>query len=137
MAALAEPVVPSVFAERFLYARARQHGLGTWQEDQALADALGVVKSQVTAYKKRRVAPPTERTLVIAGWCGVDPGWLAFGADTAAPAPVGFVEWLAAYRAKPKKAKTRRHREKKQAAAKVDGGTGRGKVAGSIGRKGK
>jgi hypothetical protein len=88
----------STFAQRFEYARARQHVLGTWREDSVLAAHLGIAASQITDYKARDEAPPAKRTLAIAQWCGVDPGWLAFGADSAAPAPEGFEAWLAATR---------------------------------------
>lgn len=84
----------STFARRFEYTRARQHGLGTWQEDAVLAEAMGVAASQISGYKGRDEAPPAKRTLALAKACGVDPGWLAFGAESQAPAPEGFAEWL-------------------------------------------
>lgn len=91
--------VPSTFAERFEYARDRQRVLGTWAKDDVLADAVGLSAQQISDYKRREVAPPAERTLAIAQWVGVDPGWLAFGEDTKSPAPEGFAQWLETRRA--------------------------------------
>lgn len=84
----------STFALRFEFARARQHALGTWREDQVLAEHLGVAPSRIAEYKTRQMAPSSERTLAIAVWCDVDPGWLAFGEASAAPGPDGFDRWL-------------------------------------------
>lgn len=89
----------STFAERLEYSRDRQRILGHWEPDQVLAEQIGVSKASISDYKKSEVAPATERTLAIAAWVGVDPGWLAFGEDTAAPAPDGFAAWLANRRA--------------------------------------
>jgi hypothetical protein len=86
--------VASTFAQRFEFARDRQRGLGTWQDDSALAIHLGVASSSITEYKTRDEAPPAKRTLAIARICGVDPGWLAFGEDSGAPRPDGFAFWL-------------------------------------------
>lgn len=91
--------VPSTFAERFEFARDRQRVLGTWSKDEALAEAVGLSKQQISDYKGRDVAPPAERTLAIAKQIGVDPGWLGFGEDSKAPAPEGFEAWLATRRA--------------------------------------
>jgi transcriptional regulator with XRE-family HTH domain len=91
--------VPSTFAERFEYARDRQRVLGTWAKDEVLGEAVGLSAQQISDYKKRDLAPPAERTLAIAKWCGVDPGWLGFGEDTKAPAPEGFAQWLETRRA--------------------------------------
>jgi transcriptional regulator with XRE-family HTH domain len=96
---MARSAVPSTFAERFEFARDRQRILGTWQKDEALAEAVGLSAQQISDYKKREAAPPADRTLAIAKWCGVDPGWLGFGEFTKAPAPEGFEQWLAARRA--------------------------------------
>jgi transcriptional regulator with XRE-family HTH domain len=85
----------TTFAERFEFARDRQRGLGTWQEDQIFARRVGVEPGSISGYKSRDEAPPAKRTLAIAQECEVDPGWLAFGEDSAAPAPVGFSDWLA------------------------------------------
>ena len=85
----------STFAQRFEYMRARQHVLGTWQEDAELAKSVGIAASQISGYKSRDEAPNAKRTLALAQACGADPGWLAFGEDTAAPAPEGFSDWLA------------------------------------------
>ena len=65
-----------------------------------LADAIGVSAASISDYKSRELAPPADRTLAIARWCGVDPGWLAFGEDTEAPAPEGFSAWLENQRAR-------------------------------------
>lgn len=86
--------VPSTFAERLEFARDRQRLLGTWVADQALAAEIGVSRSQFSDDKNREVAPSAERTLALARICGVDPGWLSFGEDTAAPAPDGFSTWF-------------------------------------------
>lgn len=91
--------VKSTFAERLEYSRDRQRVLGSWEADQALAAHLGVSKASVSEYKKSETAPAVDRTLAIAQWVGVDPGWLAFGEDTAAPAPEGFSSWLEKRRA--------------------------------------
>lgn len=99
MSAAQKSVVPSTFSERFEFARDRQRVLGTWQEDQELAGDIGVARSQISEYKAREIAPPVERTLALARRIGVDPGWLAFGEDTVAPAPEGFAAWLANRRA--------------------------------------
>jgi transcriptional regulator with XRE-family HTH domain len=69
--------------------------LGTWQDDVALAEAVGIASSGITDYKARDEAPPAKRTLALAKAIGVDPGWLAFGDESAAPVPQGFTEWLA------------------------------------------
>lgn len=90
----AEVIGVSTFAQRFEYARDRQRALGTWQEDEKLAKGVGVKPSGITAYKARHLAPPANRTLRLAKLCGVDPGWLAFGEDSAAPAPEGFDDWM-------------------------------------------
>jgi transcriptional regulator with XRE-family HTH domain len=87
--------VLSTFAERFEYARDRQRFLGTWAKDEVLAEHVGVSTTQISDYKRREIAPAADRTLAIAKWVGVDPGWLGFGEDTAAPAPEGFAAWLA------------------------------------------
>lgn len=92
---LPQVTVASTFAQRFAYTRDRQRVLGTWQEDAELATRIGVNASQISEYKGREESPPAKRTLAIAQICGVDPGWLAFGADSAAPAPERFDEWLA------------------------------------------
>jgi hypothetical protein len=86
---------PSTFSERFEFARDRQRLLGSWQPDGALATAVGVSPSQMTEYKARLTAPASERTLALAKRIEVDPGWLAFGEDSKAPAPDGFTDWLA------------------------------------------
>jgi transcriptional regulator with XRE-family HTH domain len=91
--------VLSSFAERFEYSRDRQRVLGTWAKDEVLAEAIGVSQASVSDYKAREIAPPVDRTLAIARWCGVDPGWLGFGEDTKAPAPDGFAQWLESRRA--------------------------------------
>lgn len=43
--------------------------------------------SQVSKYEKGQTSPPTDVLLAYAKVCGVDPGWLTYGADSAAPAP--------------------------------------------------
>lgn len=75
--------------------RARQHVLGTWQEDAELAKIVGIAASQISGYKVRDDAPNAGRTLALARAGGVDPGWLGFGSDSAAPSPEGFEAWLA------------------------------------------
>jgi transcriptional regulator with XRE-family HTH domain len=75
--------------------RARQHTLGTWQEDAELAEIVGIAASQISGYKSREEAPNARRTLALAQACGVDPGWLGFGEASEAPAPEGFAAWLA------------------------------------------
>jgi transcriptional regulator with XRE-family HTH domain len=45
---------------------------------------------QVSEYQKASVMPPIEVVWAYAKATGVDPGWLAFGTDSAAPAPSGF-----------------------------------------------
>lgn len=91
--------VPSTFSERLEFTRDRQRMLGTWQKDEVFAEAVGVSSTQISEYKRREIAPPADRTLAIAKWCAVDPGWLAFGEDTSAPAPDGFAAWFATKRA--------------------------------------
>lgn len=95
------PKLPALssFAERFEFSRDRQRVLGTWEKDEVLATAIGVSAASITDYKSRDVAPPADRTLAIAKWVGVDPGWLAFGEETGAPAPEGFATWLEKRRA--------------------------------------
>jgi hypothetical protein len=68
---------------------------GAGPTDGELAAELGL-KSQgeVTGFKKRAAAPSANHVLVIARRSGVDPGWLAFGHECAAPEPEGFVEWV-------------------------------------------
>jgi hypothetical protein len=89
-----ETLTRSTFGQRFEFARDRQRVLGTWQDDQTFADKLEMAKSQISEYKSRVEAPPVHRTLAVAKACGVDPGWLAFGEDTHAPSPAGFMTWL-------------------------------------------
>lgn len=85
----------SVFADRFLFAREFQRFRGRWTNDGELAVELGFSsQSEVTTYKKRAIAPGAMHVLTIARRTGVDPGWLAFGIDSQAPEPPGFVEWL-------------------------------------------
>jgi transcriptional regulator with XRE-family HTH domain len=91
--------IKSDFRERLEYARDRQRVLGTWDEDQAVAAHIGVSKSQYSAYTRSDTAPASERTLLLAQWLGVDPGWLMFGEESQAPAPDGFAAWLEKRRA--------------------------------------
>jgi hypothetical protein len=88
------PVVSS-FGQRFLFSRDFQRLQGRWTSDGALAGELGLEsQSQISAYKAADVVPPAARVLAIAKRTGVDPGWLAFGAETGAPEPAGFAMWL-------------------------------------------
>ena len=89
-----KPARGTTFAERLEYARDRQRILGFWKPDGALASAIGVAPSQVSEYKARETAPSSERTLALAKEMEVDPGWLAFGEESAAPAPDGFAAWF-------------------------------------------
>lgn len=90
----------STFAERLEFGRVRHHALGTWREDQEIAAQIGVKPSSFNEIKRREEAPSAGRTLSLARTIEVDPGWLAFGADSAAPAPEGFGPWLANKRAR-------------------------------------
>jgi transcriptional regulator with XRE-family HTH domain len=64
-------------------------------KDSELASILGMrSQSEITAYKSRAIPPHATHVLLIAQQCGVDPGWLAFGQDSKAPAPDGFEKWL-------------------------------------------
>lgn len=47
-------------------------------------------QSQLTEYHKGKVMPPLDVVLAYARATGVDPGWLAFGGESEAPAPSGF-----------------------------------------------
>lgn len=86
----------SAFADRFIFAREFQRFHGRWTTDGDLAKELGFSgQSEITTYKKRAVAPGAQHVLIIARRTGVDPGWLAFGADSEAPEPQGYREWLA------------------------------------------
>jgi hypothetical protein len=85
---------PSTFAQRFEFARDRQRALGTWREDQELARQVGVAASRIVEYKARSEAPGASRTLALARVMAVDPGWLAFGEASQAPAPGGFDTWI-------------------------------------------
>lgn len=85
----------STFGQRFLFARDYQRLHRRWTSDADLARELGFSgSSEITGYKKRLSAPPADRVLTVARTCGVDPGWLAFGAESAAPEPEGFARWL-------------------------------------------
>lgn len=84
----------SRFGERFRFARIEQAHRGREENDSAFARGVGVVPGAVTGYKEGDSPPPVARILAIAKRCGVDPGWLAFGEDSAAPAPNGFAGWL-------------------------------------------
>lgn len=42
---------------------------------------------QMSDYQKAKAMPPLDVIAAYAKACGVDPGWIAFGASTAAPAP--------------------------------------------------
>lgn len=87
--------VVSTFGLRFRYARDFQRASGRWTSDGELAEELGLdSQSQISAYKSLTDAPPAPRVLAIAKRTGVDPGWLAFGPETSAPAPAGFEVWL-------------------------------------------
>jgi transcriptional regulator with XRE-family HTH domain len=63
-----------------------------------LADRVGIAfgggrtfaQSQITEYHKGKVMPPLDVVLAYAKATSVDPGWLAFGSESAAPAPSGF-----------------------------------------------
>lgn len=85
----------SAFAERFEFARTHQAFHGRREGDREFAVGIGVVPGSITEYKSRVDPPPHERVLAIAARCGVDPGWLAYGEDCAAPPPVGFTAWYA------------------------------------------
>lgn len=89
-----ESATPSTYAERLEFARDRQRIVGAWEADGVMAQRLGISKSQFSEDKNRDTAPSSERTLAVAGIVGVDPGWLGFGAASAAPAPEGFELWL-------------------------------------------
>jgi hypothetical protein len=123
----------STFGERFQAARDFQAASGRREKDGEFADAIGVSGGLVSAFKGAKEPPPTDRVLAIAKRCGVDPGWLAFGNGSHAPAPDGFEVWLENFRAKPKKPTVRRRRERRQQPAAKRGV--QAKVAGSIGRK--
>src|SRR4051812_8952382 len=70
-------------------------------DDGELAERLGFKsQSEISTYKKRETPPHAERVLIVAKACGVDPGWLAFGEETAAPAPEGFATWIENRRAR-------------------------------------
>lgn len=85
----------STFGQRFRFSRDFQRVSGRWTSDGALADELGLEsQSQISNYKTAVSAPPSARVLAIAKRTGVDPGWLAFGAESAAPEPPGFAAWL-------------------------------------------
>lgn len=88
----------STFGERFLFARLVQALGGTTETDGDFAEAVGVGSSTITGYKSADEAPPAGRALAIAKRCGVDPGWLSFGDDSAAPAPSGWERWFATRR---------------------------------------
>lgn len=85
----------STFGQRFQFARAHQKFKGFDETDGEFAAAVGFGgQSEVSAYQRRAGAPKVERVLAIAKRCEVDPGWLAFGADSQAPVPQGFDLWL-------------------------------------------
>lgn len=110
--------IASTFGQRFEFARAQQAVNGRKETDTDFAEAVGVGSSAVTGYKSAINAPPAERVLVIAKRCGVDPGWLAFGEDTNATAPVGFAGWLVG---QPKlKKRLRAKRGKRAATGRVE-----------------
>jgi transcriptional regulator with XRE-family HTH domain len=85
----------STFGERFSFARDFQRFSGRKMSDGELARLLGFKsQSEISTYKNRGAPPHAERVLIVAEQCGVDPGWLAFGNDSKAPAPIGWDVWL-------------------------------------------
>jgi len=90
----------STFAERFAFSRDHQSYSGAGETDEAFAEAVGASPGTISAYRIRDAAPPSEGVLAIAERCGVDPGWLEFGAKTQAPAPPNFDQWLEKQREK-------------------------------------
>lgn len=83
-------VAASTFGQRFEFARDYQTVNGIKERDTDFAKAIGVSNGLVSGWKTAEQAPPVERCLAIAERCGVDPGWLAFGEKSKAPAPPGF-----------------------------------------------
>lgn len=116
----------SRFAHRFAYARLVQPVDTRAETDAAFGKAVGVGSSSITAYHKAANPPPAPRVLAIAKRCKLDPGWLAFGTESAAPVPEGFVEWLEKTQPKPtEKLAPRRRKPKKTTTAKRAASPGR------------
>ena len=84
----------SRFADRFAYARLVQPVETRAEKDRAFGKAVGVGSSSIVAYRDADDPPPVVRVLAIAKRCQLDPGWLAFGRESAAPEPDGFAAWL-------------------------------------------
>lgn len=80
----------STFGQRFEFARDYQSVHGVKERDTEFAKAIGVSNGLVSGWRVADQPPPTDRCLAIAERCRVDPGWLAFGEKSRAPAPMGF-----------------------------------------------
>lgn len=117
----------STFAERFAFSRDAQTYSGGGETDEAFALAIGASAGTISAYRIRDEAPPSVRVLAIAERCGVDPGWLEFGAKTQAPAPPGFDQWL-------EKQRQKKHAERKKP---PEGGFGTRRPTPKVKRAGK
>lgn len=44
-----------------------------------IAEILDITKSQFSNYEKEKSIPPSDKTLLIADTCKIDPGWLLSG----------------------------------------------------------
>lgn len=89
----------SSFGERFCYARWHEERVRPRESDGEFAAALDLSKASISAYRKATSPPPDVVVTAIAERTGVDPGWLAYGARSAAPEPPDFAVWLTAQRA--------------------------------------
>lgn len=79
----------TTFGERYLAALEywRDNGAGADATETAFAGAVGIPMSSLSPYKNS-VNPPIYRVVLrLAKAAGVDPGWLMFGDDSAAPQP--------------------------------------------------
>lgn len=88
----------SSFGERFCYARWHEERVRPRESDGEFAAALELSKASISAYRKATSPPPDAVVTAIARRTGVDPGWLAYGARSAAPEPPDFAVWLGAQR---------------------------------------
>lgn len=77
------------FGERYRQAWAlwRKRHPGAGENETAFAAECGIPMSTASPYKNQIEAPIHARVLAIAKEAGVDPGWLAYGEMSAAPAP--------------------------------------------------
>src|SRR5690348_8342697 len=95
---------PDTRGKRLAYARLRaaertgRVALSAAEMSARLAQERGVTlaPNAYGRWEAERRSPDEDWTAAIGRLAAVDPGWLIFGAASAAPEPTGYREWLAA-----------------------------------------